>query len=43
MADVADYGEPGKDTDMFSLKLSNGYAAGDTLQGGNIQLHQPCQ
>ncbi len=43
MADVADYGEPGKGTDTFSLKLSNGYAAGDTLQGGNIQLHQPCQ
>jgi hypothetical protein len=40
--DVADHGEPGRD-DTFWLRLSNGY---DTtlheLDGGNIQLHQPC-
>ncbi len=38
--DVSDNGEPGR-ADVFSIRLSNGYAAGDTLQGGNIQLHKP--
>jgi hypothetical protein len=45
--DVADNGEPGKDSDTFSITLfSNGqvvYQAGGTLAGGNIQLHKPCQ
>jgi len=41
-ADVADNGEPGRN-DTFSLTLSNGYTAGGTLGGGNIQLHTPCQ
>jgi len=36
--DVADNGEPGRN-DTFNLTLSNGYTAGGTLQGGNIQLH----
>jgi hypothetical protein len=36
--DVADNGEPGRD-DTFNLTLSNGYKAGGTLNGGNIQLH----
>jgi hypothetical protein len=39
--DVADNGEPGR-TDTFSLKLSNGYSASGMLDGGNIQLHNPC-
>ena len=34
MADVADYGEPGKDVDTATLKLSNGYAAAGKLRGG---------
>lgn len=41
--DVADNGEPGKDNDDFSIKLSNGYAAASKLGGGNIQLHNPCR
>jgi hypothetical protein len=40
--DVADNGEPGRN-DTFALGLSNGYKAGGTLQGGNIQLHSPCK
>jgi hypothetical protein len=36
--DVADNGEPGTN-DTFSITLSNGYSAGGTLGGGNIQLH----
>jgi hypothetical protein len=40
-ADVSDNGEPGRN-DVFVLKLSNGYHAGATLAGGNIQLHKPC-
>ena len=40
VADVADNGEPGRN-DSFSLKLSNGYTASGTLDGGNIQLHKP--
>src|SRR5438128_315034 len=42
MADVADNGEPGR-ADTFTLRLSNGYTASGTLDGGNIQLHSPCQ
>jgi hypothetical protein len=38
--DVTDNGEPGT-ADVFSISLSNGYSAGDTLRGGNIQLHRP--
>ncbi len=41
--DVADNGEPGKNLDIFKITLSNGYSAGKTLDGGNIQLHKPCQ
>jgi len=40
--DVADNGEPGR-ADTFTLSLSNGYSAGGTLRGGNIQLHKPCR
>jgi hypothetical protein len=40
--DVNDQGEPGR-SDTFAITLSNGYSAGGTLAGGNIQLHQPCQ
>jgi len=42
MADVADNGEPGR-ADTFTLRLSNGYTASGMLDGGNIQLHSPCQ
>ncbi len=42
MVDVTDNGEPGKN-DTFFIRLSNGYSAGGTLGGGNIQLHTPCQ
>ena len=38
MVDVADNGEPGR-SDTFAITLSNGYSAGGTLSGGNIQLH----
>jgi len=41
--DVSDITEPGKDADSFSITLSNGYFAGKKLDGGNIQLHQPCR
>ena len=40
--DVADNGEPGR-ADTFTLHLSNGYVATGVLDGGNIQLHQPCR
>jgi hypothetical protein len=41
--DVVDNGEPGRN-DTFKLHLSSGYGAFGTLNGGNIQLHQPsCQ
>ena len=40
--DVADNGEPGRNTDSLKISLSNGYSAGGTLAGGNIQLHKPC-
>jgi hypothetical protein len=35
---VCDNGEPGKDSDTFSINMSDGYTAGGTLQGGNIQI-----
>jgi len=38
---LADNGEPGTN-DTFHLQLSSGYNANGPLQGGNIQLHQPC-
>jgi len=38
---VSDNGEPGRN-DTFDLTLSNGYHAGGTLIGGNIQLHTHC-
>jgi len=40
--EVADKGEPGRNTDTISISLSNGYSAGGPLAGGNIQLHKPC-
>jgi hypothetical protein len=40
--DVTDNGEPGRD-DRFYLKVDGVYQAGGTLEGGNIQLHGPCQ
>lgn len=40
--DAADNGEPGRNTDSLKISLSNGYSAGGTLGGGNIQLHRPC-
>ncbi len=43
MVDVADNGEPGRNTDTFTLTLSTGYSASGLLNGGNIQLHSPCQ
>jgi len=39
--EVDDKGEPGRD-DTFTLRLSNGYFASGRLDGGNIQLHKPC-
>lgn len=36
---VCDNGEPGKDSDTFNIIMSDGYTAGGTLQGGNIQVH----
>jgi len=35
---VCDNGEPGT-TDTFSIAMSDGYFAGGTLRGGNIQIH----
>jgi hypothetical protein len=35
---VTDNGEPGR-SDIFKIKLSTGYTAEGTLDGGNIQLH----
>jgi hypothetical protein len=40
--EVADIGEPGRNTDTISIRFSNGYSAGGRLAGGNIQLHKPC-
>ncbi len=42
VVDVADNGEPGRQ-DTFSIRLSNGYSAAGTLQGGNVQLHTACK
>jgi hypothetical protein len=36
---VCDNGEPGKDSDTFSITMSDGYTASGTLGGGNIQIH----
>jgi hypothetical protein len=36
---VCDNGEPGKDSDTFSILMSNGYTASGTLGGGNVQIH----
>jgi len=36
---VCDNGEPGKDSDTFSITMSDGYTAAGTLGGGNIQIH----
>lgn len=41
-ADVADNGEPGR-MDTFTLRLSTGYVASGMLEGGNLQLHNPCR
>ena len=38
--DVCDNGEPGKDTDTFSIVMSDGYTATGTLRGGNVQIHK---
>ena len=35
---VCDNGEPGNN-DTFSISMSDGYFAGGTLRGGNIQIH----
>ena len=43
MVDVADEGEPGRGRDGFRITLSMGYTAGNTLAGGNVQLHRPCK
>lgn len=40
--DVEDNGQPGRN-DVFTIHLSNGYEAGGSLGGGNIQLHKPCE
>ena len=36
---VCDHGEPGKDADTFTIDMSDGYHAGGTLSGGNVQNH----
>ena len=36
---ACDFGEPGADSDTFSISMSDGYTAAGTLGGGNIQLH----
>ena len=38
--DVCDNSEPGKGTDTFSIVMSDGYTAGGTLGGGNVQIHK---
>jgi hypothetical protein len=37
--DVCDNGEPGSN-DTFSIVMGDGYAAGGTLRGGNVQIHK---
>ncbi len=38
--DVCDNGEPGKDSDTFSIVMFDGYTASGTLGGGNVQIHK---
>jgi len=38
---VQDTGEPGGENDVFAIRLSNGYSAGNSLLCGNIQIHKP--
>ena len=38
--DVCDNDEPGKDSDTFSIVMFDGYTAGGTLRGGNVQIHK---
>jgi hypothetical protein len=38
--DVCDNDEPGKDSDTFSISMSDGYTAFGTLGGGNVQIHK---
>jgi hypothetical protein len=38
--DVCDNGEPGKDSDTFSIVMGDGYTATGTLGGGNVQIHK---
>ena len=38
LVDLNDNGEPGT-ADTFHIQLSNGYTAGGTLTGGNVQVH----
>jgi len=38
--DVCDKDEPGKDSDTFSIVMSDAYAAAGTLGGGNVQIHK---
>ena len=38
--DVCDNGEPGKDSDTFSIFMSDAYTASGTLGGGNVQIHK---
>jgi hypothetical protein len=38
--DVCDNGEPGKDSDTFSIVMGDGYSAAGTLGGGNVQIHK---
>ena len=38
--EVCDNGEPGKGADTFQIFMSDGYTAGGTLGGGNVQIHK---
>ena len=38
--DVCDNGEPGKDSDTFSILMFDGYTASGELGGGNVQIHK---
>ena len=38
--DVCDNGEPGKDSDTFSIVMSDLYTRSGTLSGGNVQIHK---
>lgn len=37
--DVTDNGEPGAGSDTFTIQTGSGYAAGGTLDNGNVQVH----